>query len=584
MNERFKGSQLDFSRYLYHLTGLSIISILALIALVSVSINVASGMRAYVAGEGYWTKAQKGAALNLQNYIYTGDSVYYLRFRDNLEVNLGDRRAREELSKKDFDYVVAFDGFREGRNHPRDIPHLISVYRKFRWFSKVQTAISVWEEADRKIEDFILLGTEVDNGIATGMASEDAKKEWSASLWQLDNELTELEVAFSNAMGDMARFLEKLLKWSYLSMGFIMTGMGILFVYSFIKSTRTWAESLKQSEEEFRTVLVNSKDVLLKFNFIEDHFEYVSPGLVDILGFEARDWMKGGKEVALAEVHPDDVDVLQEEVSKFGPDMTEEDYSALLEFRIKNKEGEYKWVNLNQNLVYDQEGKAQAIVANLRDVTQQKELNNALRKSLEEKEVIIREIHHRIKNNLAIITGILELQKNNQDDEHTREILSKSQYRIKSISRLHEKLYKGGDLKNVQMDMYFRELIEEMGNAYSSGGQEIRVELDLNFFEMGIEQAVPCGLVLSEIITNAYKHGFKGRKKGTLRVSSKSDSDSVEIIIENNGNPMPQDLSTRGKGSFGTTLINVLVRQLRGSIKIESGEWTRVIIHIELSE
>ncbi len=571
------------SRYLYYLTGLGIACVLILVTLVSISVNVSSGMRAYVAGEGYWTKAQKEAALNLQNYIYTGDDFYFNRFSNNLIVNLGDRIAREELSKEEFDYQVAYDGFLKGMNHPEDIPHLISVFRKFSWFSKVKTAIAIWEEGDRKIEELIALGEDVNQGFSEGDVTEGQKQVWSDRLWAIDSELTALEVSFSNAMGDMARFLDKLLKFSYMSMGLIMIGMGILFVYSFMKSTEAWANSLKASEERFRDVLANSKDVLLKFDFIEDRFVYISPGLVDILGYESDEWMEGGKEAPLSQVHPDDVDVLLEEVSKFGPDMREEDYSNSLEFRIRNKAGEYRWVNLNQNLVHDVDGSSRAIVANLRDVTAKKELYEALRKSHDEKEMLLREIHHRIKNNLSIISSILELQKSDTDNR-TREILNECQTKIMSISKIHEKLYKSADLGKVRMDKYLRDLVNELVSTYSSENMDIRLLLNLARFEMGVNQAVPCGLVLSEVITNVYKHGFREREKGELVISSVKEQDLITITVENDGNPFAEDSPEDSRESFGTKMIRAFLETMNGSYTVESSERTRVTVRFLLSE
>lgn len=574
----------NVSRHIYYLTGLSIISVLSLILLVIVSINMASGMRAYVAGEGIWTKAQKEATLNLQNYIFTEESRYYQSFQENLEVNLGDRIAREELSKPDYDYLTAFRGFEQGKNDKEDIPDLILVYRSFNWVPQVETAIKIWEEADNKIDQLLELGKKIEQSVLLADANEIQKQMWLEELRALDLELTDLELAFSNAMGESGRFLDRVLRWSYISMGILMLGMGFIFVLSFMKSTEKWANTLNESEKDFRAVLENSKDVLFKYNVIKEEFEYVSPGLKELLGFEAETWLTGGKEVALAEVHPDDIDVLLEETLAFGPDMTEEDYSPSLEFRIKNSSGEYIWINLNQNLMRDTNGDAEAIIGNLRDVTEKRLILDTLKKSNDDKEMLLREVHHRLKNNLSIISNILEIQKKDQDST-IRQILSDSQSKIISISKIHEKLYRSKNLRSIQMDLYINELIEEIVNTYKLPSQNIEIELDLEEVELLPPQAIPTGLVLSEIITNVYKHGFKGLMEGTIRIMLIQRAGNVILIVENNGHPLEDDFTFEAdSSSFGKSLINVFVKQMKGTIEVSSGEWTRFAITYKIEE
>ncbi len=578
MKSSNKTRTLNVSRHIYYLSGFSIISVLSLILLVIVSINMASGMRAYVAGEGLWTKAQKEATLNLQNYIFTEERKYYQAFNENLRVNLGDRIAREELSKPDFDYITAFRGFEQGRNDRQDIPDLIFVYRSFNWVPQVKTAIEIWTEADTKIEKLIELGEKIDRSINLAEANDTQKELWMAELRDMDIELTDLEVAFSNAMGESGRFLDRVLKWSYISMGLLMLGMGFIFVFSFMKSTQKWASTLNESEQKFRTVLENSKDVLFKYNVITDGFEYVSPGLKDMLGFEANEWMKEGRNTVLAKVHPDDIDELLEESGALGPDMQEDDYSPSLEFRIKNSEGTYRWVNLNQKLTRDSKGKALAIVGNIRDVTDKKRMLETLQQSHDDKEILLREIHHRLKNNLQIVSNLLEIQKQSQEGD-IRNIISESQSKIMSISKIHEKLYRSENLKSIKMDIYIRELISEIVSTYKQSEQNVEVELDLERVELLPVQAIPTGLVLSEIITNVYKHGFKELKEGILRVLLMKRGGKVILTIENNGHPLKEDFTNdSGSTSLGKNLVNVFVQQMNGKLEVSSGEWTRFAI------
>lgn len=567
------------NRYLYYLTGLGIASFLILVTIIIVSINISSGLRAYVAGEGYWSKAQKDASLSLQKYIYTGEEFYYNSFNDYLSVILGDRLAREELSKDNFDYQVAYDGFLKGKNHPGDIPNLIFLFRKFSWYPEFKKVIAIWTEGDKKIDELIALGEEVDKGFVEGDLSEEQKRIWSERLFEINNELTRLELSFSDTVNELAKLTGKLIKISNIIIVIIVVGMGVFFGYSFMKSTESWANSLKASEEQFRHVVDNSRDVLFEFDYIEDRFVYISPSLVDVLGYEPEEWIKGGRELVLNLIHPDDLDSLVEEISKFNPNMKEGDYSSALEFRIRNKEGKYRWVNMRQKLVSDKNGLSRAMVVNLRDVTQRSELYEALRKSHDEKDLLLREIHHRIKNNLSIIFSILQLHKSDTKTS-TKEILEACQNKIMSISMIHEKLYKSEDLGKIRMDSYLQNLINELVGAYSSKHVDVRVQLNLEPFELKVDQAIPCGLVLSEVITNVYKHGFKNRNKGELIISSvkEKEGDMVTITVENNGNPFVENFSEDHQESFGIKMIRAVLEVIDGSYEVEGGKYTKVTI------
>ncbi|HBX67655.1 MAG TPA: hypothetical protein DEG32_16440, partial [Balneolaceae bacterium] len=155
MHNEPKKERLDVNQKMVALCVFAAICALSLILIVNLSINTLSGIRAYVAGEGYWAKAQKESIIHLSNYILTEDEEEFDSFKNVLRVNLGDKVARQELLKDEFDYEVTYQGFLEGKNHPDDIPQMIDVFRRLQWTPQVQTSIDAWTKADLKLEQLV---------------------------------------------------------------------------------------------------------------------------------------------------------------------------------------------------------------------------------------------------------------------------------------------------------------------------------------------------------------------------------------------------------------------------------------------
>ena len=195
----------------------------------------------------------------------------------------------------------------------------------------------------------------------------------------------------------------------------------------------------------------------------------------------------------------------------------------------------------------------------------------------------MQEIHHRVKNNLAIISSLLELQKDNVSEE-VEALLSSSQSRIKSIAKVHEKLYESSTLSNIPLDTYIRELAEEIKKAYTSDKKDIELQLNVSPYEIDLDDAIPIGLILNELINNAFKHAFKGLDKGILYISLQGKGDGMELVVANDGNAIAKDFDPAESDSLGMTLIQVLIKRINGTLHIESEEWTKFTIQFELKD
>lgn len=204
-----------------------------------------------------------------------------------------------------------------------------------------------------------------------------------------------------------------------------------------------------------------------------------------------------------------------------------------------------------------------------RDVTHKKDNERELMNSLKEKEVLLKEIHHRVKNNLQIISSLLSLQSNYLKDENSKEIFIESQNRIRSMSLIHEKLYQSDSLSEIEFSEYVRELSSYLAISYNLYENDINILTEIEEVICHIDIAIPLGIILNELITNSIKHAFGNKGSGEIKLNAfKKDSD-LEIVYCDNGTGLPENYDVYNSGTLGFSLILNLAEQLNAQIKIE---------------
>lgn len=216
-----------------------------------------------------------------------------------------------------------------------------------------------------------------------------------------------------------------------------------------------------------------------------------------------------------------------------------------------------------------------------RDIGARKQAERRLKASLREKEVLLKEIHHRVKNNLQVIMSILSLQGRRAGVPELRAILSDAQNRVGSIALFHEKLYQSHDLASVNFGEYLRALTQRAVAEHSGSRTQVRTELELADVPLGVDRAIPCGLIANELLTNALKHGFKGRERGTVRVELRRDGTHVRLIVADDGVGVPHDVDMRSSRTLGMELVSTFVEQLQGRLEIVRDNGLRLEISFE---
>ena len=203
-----------------------------------------------------------------------------------------------------------------------------------------------------------------------------------------------------------------------------------------------------------------------------------------------------------------------------------------------------------------------------------------LQGALEEKEVLIKEIHHRVKNNLAVISGLLEMQSWSLENEEAQKALNDSRLRVLAIAKIHENLYQNKNLGKINFEDFLEELRNGIVVSLKSKDKNIEVDLDVDSNLIGLEYAIPCGLIINELLTNAFKHAFNGRKDGRVIIKFKENNENLRLMVRDNGKGIDENILGSTKSSLGITLIESLVAQLNAkfNVKNENGALFEIVI------
>jgi PAS domain S-box-containing protein len=208
------------------------------------------------------------------------------------------------------------------------------------------------------------------------------------------------------------------------------------------------------------------------------------------------------------------------------------------------------------------------------DVSERKEAEKQIQESLKEKDILLKEIHHRVKNNFQIISGLLFLQSQNVADSESEKVLEESQNRIHSMALIHKKLYQTGDLAKINFSEYANGLVEDLFNSYGVTQESVIPDITVNpQVSLNIDSAIPCGLIINELVTNALKYAFPGGK-GNIYLTSYIQGDRTYLIIADNGVGLPSEEELSKKETLGLSLVETLVGQLHGSMEINRKEGT----------
>jgi PAS domain S-box-containing protein len=257
--------------------------------------------------------------------------------------------------------------------------------------------------------------------------------------------------------------------------------------------------------------------------------------------------------------------------------------SSVYESTLTKKSGEMVWVSSTLNPIFKEDKTLRNIVVIDTDITYRKMMEEQVKESLNEKGLLLKEIHHRVKNNLQIIISLFNLQSSYVKDEEAFKALKEGQDRIKSMALIHERFYQSDGMSKIDFDEYIKRLSETLLQSSNLNPGQIKLQINSDKVSLDIDSAVPCGLIINELVSNSLKHAFNNNgTTGELFIGFNEDDDAkYRLTISDNGSGLPDDFSLESADSLGMQLVLALTDQLDGSVKIDRSKGTKFIIEFK---
>jgi PAS domain S-box-containing protein len=340
---------------------------------------------------------------------------------------------------------------------------------------------------------------------------------------------------------------------------FLHKGMKLAIAISRDISERKEAEkALKESERKYRKIFENVQDIFYQTD-LNGLITEISPSIERYSEYTPDELI--GQPASFFYGDPHERTALMNILMKKGEVA---DYEIIL----KTKNNELVNVSLNAHYLFDSDNQHIGIEGSLRDITERKEMEMELVESLEEKEMLLKEIHHRVKNNLMVISSLLNLQSRYIKDKDDLDMFRQSQNRANSMALIHERLYRSTDLKRIDFGEYIETLSSDLYNTYAADPTILKLNVDVENLMLDINTSIPLGLILNELLSNAMKHAFPDKMKGEINVSFYITDDTYVLKISDNGIGLPDDFDIFQSDSLGLKLVTSLTNQIDGNIEI----------------
>ncbi|MDD8025811.1 MAG: PAS domain S-box protein [Acidobacteriota bacterium] len=335
--------------------------------------------------------------------------------------------------------------------------------------------------------------------------------------------------------------------------------IGLIGVSRDITERKLIEKALQASEERYRRLVENSLDGIYQTD-LEGRLLSANSAMKRMLGYPVSE------EAAGYEVVSSYVDVRQRD--RLLETMERDGEVRNMEIRLRRRDGTEFHVLTNAKAAKDADGRM-IIEGILTDITAQKDNQQALAAALAEKNVLLQEVHHRVKNNLQVISSLLNLQSRYLSHPADAELFRESQRRIRSMALIHERLYQSKSLSRIEFGAYTQRLAENLIATHPHGGTPVRLKTDLKEVSLDIQTAIPCGLIVNELVMNSLKHAFPDGRPGEIRLGLQVDEEGrVELKIGDNGIGLPTDFSFATSDSMGMQIVEMLAGQLEGRLDI----------------
>jgi len=333
-------------------------------------------------------------------------------------------------------------------------------------------------------------------------------------------------------------------------------------------------EALRESEKRFRTVFergpVGMVMISLDYKWIAFNDTYCN-----MLGYTEEELRR----LSFVDItHPDDVAVSISHLDKL---LAGEISSHRLEKRYIRRSGEILWVSLTDALVRDDDSNPMYFIAMIEDITYRIRAEEQIKASLKEKEVLLREINHRVKNNLQVVSSLINLHCRRVKDKEALATFYDFQNRVMSMAIAHEKLCFSKSLAELDIEVYIKSLLGHVLSSFGSAASKISFERDVAPVSLAVDTAIPLGFIITELVSNSVKHAFPDGREGSVRVALEPEGNAFQLMVSDNGVGIRSAANGNGERSLGLELVRIFAAQLNGTLDIDGQEGTRVTIIFE---
>ena len=348
-----------------------------------------------------------------------------------------------------------------------------------------------------------------------------------------------------------------------------------------ITERRKILEALRRSEEHLNSIISNAPISMTVTNLAGRYLQ-VNDAMSEMIGYSKAELL----ELTFTDItFKDDKPIGTNAIARAIAGETDR---SQYEKRYVHKDGHIIWAITSFQLVRDREGRPDYFIGQVQNITARKEAELRLSASLNEKEVLLKEIHHRVKNNLQVISSLLDLQSDYIEIEPVKAMFQESRSRVRSMALVHEQLYQSTDLARIDFGNYINGLTIYLSRVYGHLARQVILEVDVDTVLMSVEMAVPLGLIVNELVSNALKHAFPRDNNGQILIRLKPiTSKEFRLTIQDNGIGMPANMEIRHSSSLGLTIVMTLIDQLQATltqIHTESGTCLEIVFQIREKE
>jgi PAS domain S-box-containing protein len=343
-----------------------------------------------------------------------------------------------------------------------------------------------------------------------------------------------------------------------------------------IMDRRSYIDELKKSEVKYHSVADFTYD-LETWRAPDGKFMYVSPSSERITGYSAAEFL-ADPDLTLKMALPEDRERLAEHYAKEG--LEDQGENRNIDFRFVTKDGKIRCMSHYCTSVVDEHGNNLGRRASNRDITDRVIIEERVEALLREKEILLREVHHRIKNNMNSVASLLSLQSGMVKEEAAVTALNDARSRLLAMGLLYEKLYRSENQREMPVQAYIQPLVEEIVRTFPTKAA-VAIQSDFDDFVLEARVLQPLGIIINEIVTNSLKHAFGGSTTGTIILTARISGKHVTITLGDNGVGLPPSANLQTTSGLGFMLIDALMQQIEGSVRIERNGGATFILEFE---